>query len=172
VAASLFSWVITPTQAAGRSAKSLFERCMAEPVSVDHLACTNVYRQAHERMRGQTTFFRGSKPTFHRRTEVFFAARDVTPKPFPRSRVLRVAPALREIVRGKRPHLARNSAHYSSRNLRSTTRRRFETLSQRHLPSRTPRQYQASAFCGWSAYRSSWECERYFLLAPYGAKVR
>ena len=152
------------------NSKSLVDRCMSEPVSNDHLSCGSVYRQAYVRVRLMTMASAGPRQSMHRHVP-FVAARHVRPKPslkFARAPTLRAAHA---IVADRRRPRERKPARLGSFSLASATAP-LVVLHPRQIPPGTARLHQASALCGQAAYRSSWECGRYFLLAPYGAKNR
>jgi hypothetical protein len=179
IAVSLATFTVIAAVCAGNSAsvaastlsgRSLVDRCMSEPVSNDHLSCGGVYRQAYVRTRLKTKASAGPRPSMHRHVQVD-AARFVRPKPsskFARARTVRIAHAIVADKRQYRDRTARQAGTYS---LASAT----PPLVVLHPRERTPtaaRLHQASALCSRPAYRSSWECGRYFLLAPYAPKTR
>ncbi len=163
--------VATPASAHVPAAKSLLDRCMSEPVAVDHLSCTNIHRPAHKQSRFAGLALRNSKQLLHRRVAAV-AGRNLFHKTTHASRIARVEPAFHAKVRSKHQHLARASAEIVPRPQVPTTKNRLEASYEARREPRAPRQRQASAYCSQSATRSSWECQRYFLLAPYVAKNR
>lgn len=156
--------------ASAPNSKSLVDRCMSEPVSNDHLSCGSVYRQAYARVRLKTRLVARPGRASHRHAEIIMA-RFVRPKPLSRHARLPAVHTARVTVPAKHVNRDRTAKHAGSFSLASATPP-LVVLHPRAKPQGTARLHQASALCGQAAYRSSWECGRYFLLAPYAAKTR
>ena len=162
----------TPTAGLANTpiSRSLVDRCMSEPVSNDHLSCGNVYRQAYVRARLKSKFPSRSNQTSHRHPQVV-AAHFIRPKPaFKRASVSAVHTA-RAVMPAKRLGRVRKIAHLGSYSLASAAPR-LVVVHPRQIAQANPRMHQASALCSQPSYRSSWECGRYFLLAPYQTRTR
>lgn len=171
VVAALCAWSSTPASAHPNIARSLRERCRSEPVAVDHLSCVSVSRTAYQPLRRATNPSRRPMLTVHRHRKLV-AAHRVTPKLLQGQRNLRVASALSLINRKQQQHHAPLNCHPAA-GFRASAAHHPSTVGYgRHVPPAAVRRHQASAFCGHPAHRTSWECQRYFLLAPQGVKSR
>jgi len=164
----LCAGISAPSLASAPFGKSLVDRCMSEPVANDHLSCGSVYRQAYVRARLKSRPSVRAKQIVRRHTE-FAAVRFVRPKPaFRRSNAPTVRTA-RATTPVRRPNRERGALGTGTFSLASATPP-LVVLHPHEKPQSTARLHQASALCGQRAYRSSWECGRYFLLAPYASK--
>ena len=171
VVAAFCAWSSMPASAHPNIAKSLRERCRSEPVAVDHLSCVNVSRTAYQPLRHAATSSRKPTLAVHRHRKLV-AAHRVSHKPWHGRRYSRVALTLSLINRRQRQHHAPRNCHPTQGVQASAAHHPSAVVFERHVPHTTVRRHQASAFCSHPAHRTSWECQRYFLLAPRGMKAR
>jgi len=170
--AALSAWSAASASAHPTIAKSLRERCWSEPVTIDHLSCANVYRTAYKSMRHTAKPTQKPTPAAHARYRVLAAAHRLYPKKSHRPQHTRVALALGPINRKQQQHHAPTNCHPGQGFQASAAHHPAMIAAEQHVRLAAVRRHQASAFCSHPAHRTSWECQRYFLLAPPGMKTR
>lgn len=162
------SLVAQVAEAREASARTLRIRCMTEPVSVDHLSCGGMHGALHARHEAATVRTVRHLPS--RRSELR-EVRSVPHKPSLKRRAQGGLVAASLAIRSRQTRPASAVTTSDNRHRTVAPNDRLEAAYQPRQP-RVLRVHQASAFCGRSANRATWECQRYFLLAPYESKNR